>query len=263
MRKKIIAIVFVSAFISPMNIFAQKLKIYDVTTWEMIFSSSNVQFKDVFTTQYKNAEVTKTDVRYTVFFHLGEYWNFDFGNHIGIFTGMGIRNVGLITDERLPDYVGSDQLVDYKIIRRIYTAGVPLAFKLGSFSENLYLFAGGEYEFAINYKEKYWTGTQSRTGSKTKSNTWFGNQTPEFLPSVFAGVQLPGGINIKFKYYPDNFLNNNYTKGDNTVKGEPYNVSDLTRYKNSQVFYISLSWQIDNEDIKDNKWNHDSQFALN
>jgi hypothetical protein len=261
MKNKIIVIVFTLALYTTTSIFAQKVKIYDVTRWEMIFSSSIVQFNDAFTRS--GAEVTKTDVRFTVFFHLGEYLNFDFGNHFGLYTGLGIRNVGLISDERLPDLVGSNQLIDYKIIRRLYTAGVPLAFKLGSFSDNLFVFAGGEYELAINYKEKYWTGTQSRTGSKTKSNTWFGDQTPALLPSVFAGVQLPGGVNVKFKYYLDDFLNNSFTKGENTVDGQPYNVSDLTRYKTSQVFYISLSWQIDNNEIKNKKWAPDSQLALN
>jgi len=263
MKNKIIITVFISAFFTSDCIFAQKLKIYDVTTWEMIFSSSNVQFTDAFTSRYKKAEVTNTNVRYTIFFHLGEYWNFDFGNHVGFYTGIGVRNVGLISDERLPDLVGSDQLIDYKIIRRLYTAGVPVAFKLGSFSDNIYFYAGGEYELVLNYKEKYWTGTQSRTGSTTKYNKWFGNQTAPLLPSVFAGVQLPGGVNIKFKYYLNDFLNNNFTKGDNTFVGQPYNISDLTRYKKSQVFYISLSWQINNKVIRDKKWNPDSQLALN
>jgi hypothetical protein len=263
MKNKFLAIVFFLALIKSSGVFAQKVKIYDVTTWEMIFSSGIVQFTDVFTAQYPNAELTKTDVRYTVFFHLGEYWNFDFGNHVGLYTGLGIRNIGLISDERLPDFVGSKKLIDYKIIRRLYTAGIPLAFKVGSFSEKLFVFAGGEYELALNYKEKYWTGTQTRTGSKTKGNSWFGDQTPELVPSVFAGVQLPGGVNIKFKYYLDDFLNNNFTKGINTVNGQPYNISDLTRYKKSQVFYISLSWQIDNEDIKGTKKARDSQLALN
>jgi hypothetical protein len=263
MKNKIFSVALVLLLIASTRVFSQKVKVYDITNWEMIFSFSDVQFTDAFSAQYPNAEVTKTNVRYTVFFHMGEYWNFDFGNHIGIYTGIGIRNIGLISDERLPDFVGSDQLVDYKIIRRLYTAGIPLAFKLGSFSDNLFFYAGGEYELGINYKEKYWRGTQSRTGSRTKSNTWFGDQAPGLLPSVFAGVQLPGGVNVKFKYYPDDFLNNKFTKGNNSVDGQAYNISDLTRYKKSRVFYVSLSWQIDSDEIKDKKKHSESQMALN
>jgi hypothetical protein len=262
MKGKIVLIVFVWFFLKSSIVYSQKLKIYDVTSWEMIFSSSQVQFTDAFITQYPNAEVTKTDVRYTLFFHLGEYLNFDFGNHFGMYTGLGIRNVGLTSDERLPDLVGSSQLVDYKIIRRLYTAGVPLAFKLGSFSENLFFYAGGEYELALVYKEKYWTGTQSRNGSMEKYHDWFGTQTPAFLPSVFAGIQLPGGVSVLFKYYLNNFLNNDYAKDENSIEGQPYNVSDLTRYKQSQVFYLSLSWRLKNEEIKNKHFNSDSQFAL-
>jgi hypothetical protein len=262
MKKRIFSAVMVMAIISSAGIFAQNVKIYSVTSWEWIFSSSVVEFNDAFTTQYKNAEVTKTNIRFTLFFHLAEYWNFDFGNNFGIYTGLGIRNVGLVSDERLPDLVGSDSLRDYKIVRRLYTAGVPLTFKLGSFKDNLYFFAGGEYELALVYKEKYWTDTQTRDGALTKDHEWFGAQTPRFIPSVFAGIQFPGGLNIRFKYYLDDFLNNSYTKGNNTTEGQPYNVSDLTRYKKSQVYYISLTLQINNRDIKTKSWNKDSQVAL-
>jgi hypothetical protein len=242
---------------------AAKPKVYDVTTWEFIFSLSDVSLTDEFSAQYPNAEITKSNVRFTPFFNVGEYWNFDFGDHIGFYSGFGIKNIGLITDERLPDLVGSDLLVDYKIVRRLYTGGIPLAFKIGSFKENLYFFAGGEYEFAIHYKEKYWSDTQSRSGSKTKYREWFGKQTPLTMPSLFAGVQLPGGFNIKFKYYLDNFLNNDYVKGNNNVAGQPYDISDLTRYKQSSVYYISISWQLVTEDFKSKSSKENTQIAMN
>jgi hypothetical protein len=263
MKIKFIIPLLLSTLAISSELKAQNLKIYDVTTWEFIFSLSDVSFTDEFKTQYPNAEITKTNVRFTPFFNIGNYWNFDFGDHFGFYTGTGIKNVGLITDERLPEIVGSDQLMDYKIVRRLYTAGIPLAFKIGSFKENLYFFAGGEYEFAIHYKEKYWSDTQSRSGAKTKSQQWFGKQTPLTLPSLFAGVQLPGGFNIKFKYYLQDFLNNDYSKGSNNENGQPYNISDLTRYGQSTVYYISISWQIDTDEIKNKTCNPNTQLALN
>jgi hypothetical protein len=255
-------LLLLSIFITG-EINAAKPKIYEVTTWEFIFSLSDVSLTDEFSAQYPNAEITKSNVRFTPFFNIGEYWNFDFGDHVGFYTGLGIKNIGLITDERLPDLVGSDNLVDYKIVRRLYTGGIPLAFKIGSFKENLYFIAGGEYEFAIHYKEKYWTDTQSRSGSKTRYREWFGNQTPLLMPSLFAGVQLPGGFNIKFKYYLNDFLDNSYAKASNTTAGQPYNISDLTRYKQSQVYYISISWQFDTDDIKNKTSKEDTQIAMN
>jgi hypothetical protein len=263
MKFKTYLLLSLGLFTVTANIKAIKPKIYDVTTWEFIFSLSDVTLSDEFTAQYPNAEITKSNVRFTPFFNIGEYWNFDFGDNFGLYTGAGIKNIGLITDERLPDLVGSDQLVDYKIVRRLYTAGIPLAFKLGSFKEHLYFFAGGEYEFALHYKEKYWSETQSRSGSKTKYREWFGKQTPLTMPSLFAGVQLPGGFNIKFSYYLNDFLDNNYSKGRNSEAGQPYNISDLTRYNQSKVYYISISWQLNTEEIKNKTFKEDTQIAMN
>jgi len=237
--RSLIFIIFTSLLIIP----TKAQKIYSEIGGEFIFSFSDPQFSSAFKLQYTNAEVTKSDMRFTCFFHLDEYWHMDFTNNLGLYTGIGIRNVGLISDEKLPDFVGSNQTIDYKIIRRLYTLGVPIAFKLGSFKDNFYFYMGGEYECAIQYKEKYWTDTQSRSGSKTKKYQWFGNQTPHFLPSVFAGIQMPHGLNLRFRYYLIDFLNPDYKTGNNDRAGATYNIDDLSRYAKSQVFYISLCWQ--------------------
>jgi hypothetical protein len=233
-------------------------KTYSVTSGEMIFSFSNVEFTDAFLEDYPNAEVTKTNLRYTIFFHLGQYWHIDFTNNIGMLTGIGVRNVGLISDEKIPETVGSDEMIDHKIIRRVYMMGIPLGIKIGSFKDHIYFFGGGEYELAFHYKQKYWK-SHSRSGSKTKENEWFASQTPTFLPSVFGGVQLPGGIKIKFKYYLTDFLNHDYSR---TNSGDNFDVGDLTRYKTSQVFYLSLSWQFNTAYITKKEWQTDSEMAL-
>ncbi len=253
--KKTLLILFV-ALISGYAVKSQ-VKTYSVTSGEMIFSFANVEFADAFLATYPNAEVTKARMRYTVFFHLGQYWHIDFTNNIGIKTGVGVRNIGLTIDEKLPQTVGSDIVADYKIIRRLYTLGIPLGIKIGAFDKHIYFFAGGEYELALNYKQKYWQ-SHSRSGSKTKDNEWFGDQTPTFIPSVFGGVQLPGGINIKFTYYLQDFLNNNYSK---TNTSGVFEVSDLTRYKTSQVFFVSLSWQFNTAYITKKEWQTDSEVA--
>jgi hypothetical protein len=252
-------LILTSTFMCQLN--AQK--IYSVIGGEFIFSFSDPQFTGNFKAQYSNAEITKSDMRFTCFFHLGEYWHMDFTNNLGLFTGIGIRNVGLISDEKLPDFVGSSQTIDYKIIRRLYTVGVPLAMKVGSFKDNFYFYMGAEYESAIQYKEKYWSNTQSRSGSKTKSSQWFGNQTPHFLPSVFAGIQMPRGINIRFRYYITDFLNSDYKTGNNNTPGANYNISDLTRYGRSQVFYISLCWQFRTYRLIESNPQDKSQIASN
>jgi hypothetical protein len=229
-------------------------KIYPVTSGEMIFSQSQSSFTEEFMNQYPGASLSANNVRFTVFFHLGQYIHYDFNDKIGLYSGLGIRNVGMITDETLPQTVGTtDSYTNYKIIRRQYMLGVPLAFKFGSFKNHFYLFGGGEYELAFVMKEKYWAGSFERDGAKTKTVKWFSNQTPTFLPSLFAGVQLPRGLNIKFKYYMTDFLNTAYKISSNNTAGSIFNVSDLSRYKESQIYYVSICWQFNTSEIFGNR----------
>ncbi len=233
-------------------------KIYPVTSGEMIFSQSQSSFTQSFINQYPTARLAANNVRFTIFFHIGQYIHYDFNNKIGMFSGLAIRNVGMITDETLPQTVSVSNgagvpYSDYKIIRRQYMLGVPLAIKFGAFDNHLFLYGGGEYEMAFHLKEKYWSNTFDRSGTKTKNKEWFSNQTPTFLPSVFAGVQLPGGFNVKFKYYLTDFLNKDYISSRNSQEGSSFDISDLSRYQESQIFSFSLCWQFNTAAI----WNGD------
>jgi hypothetical protein len=227
--------------------------IYPVSSGEIIFSQSRSSFTQEFLDQYPDASLVANNVRFTVFFHFGQYFHYDFNDKVGLFSGLGIRNVGMITDENLPQTVtltgASVPYQGHKIIRRQYMLGVPLAFKFGSFSDHFYFFGGGELELAFVMKEKFWSDGYSRDGSKTKNVKWFSNQTPTFLPSLFAGVQLPGGFNIRFKYYMNDFLNTGYKVSSNNDEGASFNLSDLSRYKESQIFYFSLCWQFNTAEL--------------
>jgi hypothetical protein len=249
----------ISMMLVCLSISVMAQHVYPVTSGEIIFSQSNTSFTREFLNQYPDASLAADNARFTIFFHLGEYVHIDLNNSIGFYSGLGVRNVGMITDESLPQTVtnsGADvPYSDFKIIRRQYMLGIPLALKLGSFNNHFYIFGGGEYEMAFNMKEKYWSNTFDRSGSKTKSNKWFSNQTPTFLPSLFAGIQFPRGFNIKFKYYLQDFLNQDYKVSRNNNEGATFNISDLTRYKKSQVFYFSLCWQFNTFSLWE--WNHD------
>jgi len=256
MKSKLITLIIVS--LGFINIPAMAQKIYPVTSGEVIFSQSQSSFTSSFISQYPTAKMVTNNVRFTVFFHIGQYIHYDFNDNFGMFSGLAIRNVGMITDETLPQTVtlipaNTVQYSDHKIIRRQYMLGVPLAFKVGAFNNHFYLYGGGEYEMAFHLKEKYWTGTFDRSGSKTKNTQWFSNQTPTFLPSVFAGVQLPGGINLKFKYYLTDFLNSDYTTSRNSTEGSTFDISDLSRYQESQIFSFSLCWQFNTTSL----WNEE------
>jgi hypothetical protein len=259
MKTKQIILIIVTFLASVSLTKAQK--VYSVTSGEMIFSLANVEFTQEFLDTYEGASVKGSPLRFTMFFHLGQYWHMDFGNNIGLISGIAMRNVGLISDETLPEQYDPVNVnyINYKIIRRTYTLGIPLMLKLGSFKDHFYFFGGAEYELAFQHKEKYWTNTHDRSGTKTKSSTWFGSQFPTFLPSLVGGIQMPGGFNLKFKWYLTDFLNHEYDAGRNS-NTTTYSVSDLTRYKTSQVFYFSLSWQFNTAYITKKEW-QTSDFA--
>jgi hypothetical protein len=238
--KKLLLILVLFLLMGTSPVLSQK--IYPITSGEMIFSNGTLEFSDEYLAKYPEAQVSGIPLRFTAFFHLSQYWHFDFTGNVGIYSGLGVKNVGIISDEMLYNASpGIETYQPYKIIRRLYTGGIPLALKLGSFKDNLCFFGGAEFEFGIHYKEKYWN-SHDRSGSKTKYTEWFGSQTQPFLPSAIAGVQFPGGINLKFKYYLNDFLNHDYVNKNF--------VSDLTRYKKSQVWYLSLSWQFNTAYLK-------------
>jgi hypothetical protein len=195
------------------NVSLRAQKVYTTSGGEIIFQSAIIE---------SNGENLNTNIRFTLAFHLGELVHFDFGENIGIFSGIGVRNVGFITNEE-----------DIKIKFRSYNLGIPLALKIGSFKKNLYVFGGAEYEWMFHFKQKTF-----RDGTKYKKSAWFSEQTPAFIPSVFAGIQFPEGFQLKFKYYLNDFLNHKYNGG-------PY--ENYTLLNKSQIWYISVSYMIRNK----------------
>ena len=216
MSKYLTILFFLSFTISQFNANSQFSK---ENSGEFIFAFSNVE--------YQGVEIP-TKMRFTCFFHLGQNLHYDFSNFLGIFSGYGIRNIGIVTDEN-----------SIVVKRRTYSLGVPLAIKLGSFRNRFYLYGGGEYELFFHYKQK-----QYINHSKTKESEWFSDRTKRFAPSFFAGIQFPAGINLKFKYYPENFLNTNHKGFDFNV---PVNYADFNK---TQLFYFSLSFNFKNTDLK-------------
>lgn len=210
----------------------QAQKVYSLSSGELIFSHAEVERFHIH---------IPVNLRFTMFFHYGKYWHVDFGNHIGLYTGGAIRNVGFITDQE-----------NFKIKRRSYTLGVPFALKLGMFKDNLFLFAGGEYEMLFHYKQKTFIDNR-----KIKMTEWFSNRTNRFLPSVFAGIQFPKGFNIKFKYYLDDFLNPDFEGYDNGV------YVDYGSFNITQVYYVSVSKQIRLSDFMKNKPEQEYMAGLN
>jgi hypothetical protein len=214
MKSLITAITILCFF--PATLFAQD--IYTTSGGEIILQSAIVE---------ANQDDINTNVRFTLGLHLGEYVHLDLNDHVGFFTGFGLRNVGFITEEN-----------DIRVKYRTYNLGVPLALKAGSFKKDLYVFGGAEYEWMFQFKQKVFDGD-----NKIKYSSWFSKRTPTFIPSAFVGIQFPQGVQVKLRYYLDNYLNHKFDNG--TVYG------NYTGFTKTQVWYISLSFIVKNKKDKD------------
>lgn len=209
-----------------------KTDIYKTNGGELIFSFVDME---------NGGEDISNIPRFSAFFHVGQKWHFDFGNNFGAFTGYGIRNVGFITEN---DGIREDEFEDFweklesdeeeiRVKRRSYSLGVPLALKLGNFRRGAYVFGGAELELMFNYKAKLF-----EDGDKEeKFNEWFSDRTNLLNPSVFGGVQFPGGVNLQFRYYLLNFLNQDFTQ---RVDGDEKPFQNV----DSRMFYISIFFNI-------------------
>lgn len=202
------------------HLFAQETpikKMYSVFGGETIFSWGNVEATDL---------NTRNIVRFTIFLHLNQQFHYDFSKKAGFFTGISLRNVGIITD--LNDTVRMKQ--------RVYTLGIPVALKLGNMNGTNFAL-GAEGELAIHYKQKNFVN-----GEKRRTTQWFSDRTNLFLPSVFAQINFKDGFYLKYKYYLTDFL----------VEGtQRTNVTDLNyQPTRSQMMYISLGVAVPNRVIK-------------
>lgn len=207
---------FLTALIGVTGAMAQDTKqdnkkVYTTTSGELIFSFANIDYK---------GDETSSVLRFSPVVNIQNMVNIDKSEHFGIFTGLAIRNVGFIYD--VP---GTSTRMKY----RTYNLGIPIGIKIGNLSDK-FLFAGYELEIPVNFKEKEFIDE-----NKTKNSVWFSSQVNTFNHTLMAGVQLPYGATLKFKYYLTNFFNKNYTRSDGT---KPYENS------NYNIFYFSLSFAL-------------------
>ena len=206
-------------FVLFVNSYTYSQKGYTTSSGELIFSFVDPEL---------NGVSLSSGMRFSFFFHYGHYWHVDLNNNFGVFSGAFIRNIGFRLTE-------NDQLD----MHRAYSVGVPLAVKLGSFSKHTYLYAGGDYELLFHYKHK-----RKVDGDKFKKNDWFSDQVNKFMPCLFAGVQLPKGLNLRFSYFMKDFLNQDFR---GTEFGESVDYTNLK----TQVYFVSLSFNFRTDKYKD------------
>jgi hypothetical protein len=135
-------------------------------------------------------------IRFTYFVNAGVTFNFNFSPHVGLFTGVDIKNIGYIEQDN-----------GYTLKRRTYNVGVPIGIKIGEMANNRgKVFFGGGLDAPINYNEKYFHDRNK----KIKLNEWFSDRTPDLMPYAFVGASFNHGLSAKVQYYPNNFLNESY-----------------------------------------------------
>jgi hypothetical protein len=193
---------------------AQDKKSYTVSGVEWIFSFADIT---------EGSSDVESVLRFSPVINLQTLYNYDASDRFGVFIGLAVRNVGFIYD--VPNSNERKKV-------RTYNVGIPLGIKLGDL-EGFHFYGGYELELPVNYKEK----TFVNDDKTNKFNTWFTDRTPTFSNAVFAGVQLPRGASIKFKYYLNNFYKKSYSEEDaNGNPVQPYQNLDVN------VFYISLNF---------------------
>jgi len=211
---KFIILVTLGLFFNSTSLKAQD-KFYTSTGLEMLFSFADIE---------QDGISKSSIIRWAPVMNIQTFFNYDATAHFGLFSGIGVRNVGFIYDE--------NEATRKKY--RTYNMGIPFGIKAGNF-EKTFVFAGYEIEFPFNYKEKTFINNQ-----KSKYTEWFTGRVPTVYHTVLIGVQLPKGVNIKFKYYLTGFFNQDFVQIDGTT-GDPYKP-----YENLDVnvFFFSLGFNL-------------------
>lgn len=217
---------------------------YSKSAAEYIFSWGNVDDPQSSVNGLNASIDADPVVRFSAFFNSQQQFHFDFSNSFGLYTGIGVRNIGFINtfNDSNATTPGSDgfRISDVKVKQRQYALGIPLALKLGSMSKNFYVAVGAELELFFNYKQKVFYND-----SKQKYSEWFSSRSNLLNPSFFAEVNFPKGQFIRFRYYLNDFLKENSKGIDVSSAGSKL----LYDSSPSELMYISIGTAIDWDDV--------------
>jgi hypothetical protein len=202
-------------------------KFYWSSSLDMFIFSSSIMEKAPASSQL-------TTLRFTYFPNFGFNFNYDISKHVGLFTGINLKNIG---------FTEKIAIADSTIKRRVLTLGAPLGIKFGNINKHSFAFAGGGVDVPVNYKQKGYI----RRGNKDKFNEWFSDRTPLIMPYVFAGFSYSPGISIKLQYYPVNFLNTGFTEVSQTnipgSTGTSY-IAPYAAYTKTNLMLISVGFDV-------------------
>jgi len=172
-------------------IFSAKVKcqkLYQASEVNVILSVADIN---------RNGDQIKTPVRFAPFVNISQQLNFDISRNLGICSGVEIKNIGLTMQ---------DSIISK---HRAYSGGINLSVKLGNFKRNIYVFAGGSYEYLFSYKERIILDNE-----EIIRRNYYRNDINQFLPALMAGVNIKG-LTFRVQYYLDNFFSDKYAFVDN------------------------------------------------
>ncbi|MFM8914406.1 MAG: hypothetical protein ACKOE6_16035 [Flammeovirgaceae bacterium] len=158
--------VLLFVFTSLITLAQDKKKVYTTSSGEMIFSFANIDI---------NGSEEGSVMRFSPVINIQNWVNIDKSDNFGLFTGLSVRNVGVIFD--VPGQPNT------RIKARTYNVGIPLGVKIGNL-DGRFFFAGYELELPVNYKEKIFINEEK----EDKSNIWFSNRVPTINHSLMAGT---------------------------------------------------------------------------
>ena len=201
-----------------MNAFSQNKKLYGVFENKVLFQQGLVQ---------DNAGHNVTGVlRFAPFLNYTIQAHKDFNNTFGIYTGIGIKNVGFISKY--------DTLV---VKSRAYCLSVPLGLKFGNMKEETYFYLAGEFLAQIDYKEKVFLNDDK---SKRKNS----NDINPVNYSAMVGFNMKA-FTIGVEYTLNNFYGNSY----NLVpeKSKPNVMYGTPSKSNILTFFIGVRVNVSSE----------------
>jgi hypothetical protein len=190
---------------------AKAQKKYAAHQTDLIFSLSSMNTTN---------DPTSAVMRFSGFLNHEEQLHFDFGKTIGMYTGLGVKNIGFIN--RFENHK-----TNFK--QRAYALGIPLAIKIGHLNNQAFVALGGELNLMVHYKQKF-----LYNDTKIKSGEWFSDKVTLLNPAIFLQIKFLKSQTITFKYFLNDFLQ--YQSSGLTLPNGTL-ISDYGR--SSKLFYIS------------------------
>ncbi|MGI9192821.1 MAG: hypothetical protein ACR2IL_11935 [Chitinophagaceae bacterium] len=164
--------------------------------------------------------------RYSYFFNMGVDYNRRLDKTVSVFTGLHLKNIGLIRQERIEAGQSGILPVNIRTKERVYTLGAPIGLRVSSRDGKSEFKVGMDCAVALNYKAKvFWNDTKM-----DKFNEWFSPEAATLHYSVFAGFNLYG-VSVTSNYYLNNFFGRN----------SPLKANMVT---------VGLGIQLDDSDVK-------------